>query len=52
MTNEEWLKNLTTEELAGKLTGICLEAIMAHGKLNDRRLRDAYWVKWLKAEHE
>ena len=57
MTNEEWIKSLNTEQLAGFIADICYELqdeIWCNSEdtsCDYHQTDEAYWVEWLKEKH-
>ena len=57
VTNEEWIKSLNTEQLAGFIADICYglqDDIWANSEdtsCDYHQTDEAYWVEWLKEIH-
>ena len=52
MTNEEWLRSATTEQLAEWIAHQTLIALLENQNNHSLRMTyPAYWVEWLKQPH-
>ena len=55
MTNEEWLKSLSTEELAGYIATQCADAIRLWKEMQywtaNEKCKCNKWIVWLKEAH-
>jgi hypothetical protein len=55
MTNEEWLKSLSTEELAGYIATQCADAIRLWKEMQywtaNEKCKSNKWIVWLKEAH-
>ena len=53
MTNEEWLRSCTTEQLAGWIAHQTMIALLENQNNHSLRMtHPAYWVEWLKQPHK
>ena len=56
MTNEEWLKSLSTEELANYIATQCADAVRLWREMQywtaNEKCKSNRWYVWLKEKHE
>ena len=56
MTNEEWLKSLSTEELANYIATQCADAVRLWREMQywtaNEKCKSNKWYVWLKEKHE